>query len=107
MADLIHACHAAAGPDIPCNEEWHHTPIDLDITMPWRVMIKWRVSTLAGFEGGTKIYLNTLSPQGLRDRMVSAMYELRDQGHIARNIRIATECLVPRNSLRYNPFLGL
>lgn len=107
MADLIHACHAAAGPDIPCNEEWHHTPIDLDITMPWRVMIKWRVSTLAGFEGGTKIYLNTLSPQGLRDRMVSAMYELRDQGHIARNIRIATECLLPRNSLRYNPFLGL
>ena len=105
MSDLIHACHAAAGPDVPCNEEWHHKPIDLDIPMPWRVMIKWRVSTLAGFEGGTKIYLNTLSPFDIRDRMVSQFYALRDEGAISPNIRIATECRVDRNSLKYNPVL--
>ncbi|AZA11718.1 hypothetical protein CGERO_07090 [Corynebacterium gerontici] len=105
MSDLLHACHAAAGPDVPCNEEWHHKPIGLDIPMPWRVMIKWRVSTLAGFEGGTKIYLNTLSPWDVRDRVVPRLYELRDQGHI-RGLRIAEECKVERNSLRYNPLLG-
>ena len=106
MSDLIHACHAAAGPDVPCNEEWHHKPIDLDMPMPWRVVIKWRVSTLAGFEGGTKIYLNTISPQSIRDRMVAAMYRLRDDGAIAPDLRIATECRLERNSLRYNPFLS-
>ncbi|MCQ9370291.1 DUF4921 family protein [Corynebacterium sp. 35RC1] len=107
MSDLIHAAHAAAGPDVPCNEEWHHKPADLDMPMPWRVMIKWRVSNLAGFEGGTKIHVNTLSPWDVRDRVVDTMYALRNQEKIARNILIATECKVERNSLRYNPFLYL
>lgn len=107
MSDLMHAIHAATGPEVPCNEEWHHKPIDLDIPMPWRVMIKWRVSNLAGFEGGTKIYLNTLSPQNIRDRMVQGLYRLRDEGRIAPTIRIATEANVARNSLRYNPVLNV
>ncbi|AEG84172.1 DUF4921 family protein [Corynebacterium ulcerans] len=105
MSDLVHACHAGAGPQVPCNEEWHHKPADVDIPMPWRIMIKWRVSTLAGFEGGTKIYLNTLSPWDVRDRIVHALYSLRDQGRVSPNIRIATECTVQRNSLKYNPVL--
>jgi len=105
MSDLIHACHAATGPDVAANEEWHHKPVDLDLPMPWRVNIKWRVSTLAGFEGGSKIYVNTLSPVNVRDRMVSAMYDLRDEGLIAEDIRIAMECRAERNSLKYNPFL--
>lgn len=105
MSDLIHAIHAATGPEVPCNEEWHHKPIDLDLPMPWRVRIKWRVSTLAGFEGGTEIYLNTLSPQTIRDRLVKSLFDLRDDGMIAPTIRIATECKVERNSLKYNPYL--
>ncbi|WJY92619.1 hypothetical protein CFAEC_09010 [Corynebacterium faecale] len=105
MSDLIHACHAATGPDVPCNEEWQHKPIDVDMPMPWRVMIKWRVSTLAGFEGGTKIYLNTLSPQNVRDRVVKELYRLRDEGAIDADMKIATECSVERNSLKYNPLL--
>lgn len=105
MSDLIHACHAATGPDVAVNEEWHHRPVDLDLPMPWRVNIKWRVSTLAGFEGGTKIFVNTLSPDNVRDRMVSAMYKLRDEGKIAQDIKIATECSAQRNSLLYNPLL--
>ena len=105
MSDLLHACHAAAGHNVPCNEEWHYKPIDLDIATPWRVSIKWRVSTLAGFEGGTKIYLNTISPWDLRDKVVSAMYRLRDEEKIAKTIHIATECEVKRNSLKYKPVL--
>ena len=105
MSALIHACHAATGTDVPCNEEWYHQPIDLDVPMPWRVMIKWRVSTLAGFEGGTKIYINTRSPWDVRDRMVPEFYRLRDEGAINKNIRIATECTMERNSLKYNSTL--
>lgn len=105
FSDLLHACHAATGPDVPCNEEWHHKPIDLDLPMPWRVLIKWRVSTLAGFEGGTEIHVNTLSPHNIRDRVVSAMYRLRDEGGISPDIRIATECTAERNSLKYNPLV--
>ena len=74
--------------------------------MPWRINIKWRVSVLAGFEGGTKINVNTLSPYDIRDRMVSSLYELREQGRISNEIRIATECAPARNVLRYNPVLG-
>jgi galactose-1-phosphate uridylyltransferase len=105
MSDLIHACHAATGAEVAVNEEWHHRPVDLDMPMPWRVNIKWRVSTLAGFEGGTKIFVNTLSPDNIRDRVVSAMYRLRDEGRIAPDIRIATECDARRNTLLYNPLL--
>ncbi|MDO5498441.1 MAG: DUF4921 family protein [Propionibacteriaceae bacterium] len=105
MSDLIHACHAATGPDVPCNEEWHHRPPDVDMPMPWRVLLKWRVSTLAGFEGGTKIYLNTIDPWLLRDRVVPELFRLRAAGHIAADTRIATECECRPNCLRYNPLL--
>ncbi len=75
--------------------------------MPWRINLKWRVSTLAGFEGGTKVYVNTISPFDLRDRVVSSMYKLRDEGKIESSIRIATECSAATNVLRYNPMLHL
>ena len=105
MSDLIHAAHAAVGPDVACNEEWHHRPPSVDLPQPWRVMIKLRVSTLAGFEGGTKVYINTIDPWGLRDRVVDAMFRLRERGKIASGISIATECELKRNSLRYNPLV--
>lgn len=105
MSDLLHAAHAGTGPEVPCNEEWHHKPVDLDVPMPWRINIKWRVSVLAGFEGGTKVNVNTISPYDLRDRMVSSLYRLRDEGKVAADIRIATECAPARNVLRYNPVL--
>ena len=105
MSDLIHAMHAATGPLVPCNEEWHCKPIDSDVNMPWRVLIKWRVSTLAGFEGGTKIYVNTIDPWHLRNRVVPRLLELRAAGDIAANISIATECTCTVNSLQYNKAL--
>lgn len=105
MSDLIHAMHAATGPNVACNEEWHCKPIDADVNMPWKVLIKWRVSTLAGFEGGTKIYVNTIDPWSLRDRVVPELLRLRAEGKIAQNLSIATECTCEVNSLKYNPNL--
>ncbi len=100
MSDLLHAMHAATGPTVACNEEWHHQPTDADRPMPWRIMLKWRISTLAGFEGGTKINLNTISPYRLRDSVVSRLFQLRESGAIA-DMQLATECDVPPNPLRY------
>ncbi len=100
MSDMIHAMHAATGGDVPCNEEWHHRPIDVDVAMPWRVMLKWRVWTVAGCEGGTKIYLNTIDPFTVRDRVVPKLFDLRTKGRIA-PLRIAMECDARPNRLRY------
>ena len=102
MSDMIHAMHAATGPDVPCNEEWHYRPIDVNLAMPWRVMLKWRVSTLAGFEGATTIYLNTIAPATLRDRVVAALCSLREEGWVADGLRVATEAGCGPNPLRYS-----
>jgi galactose-1-phosphate uridylyltransferase len=101
MSDLVHACHAAMGPSIPCNEEWHYKPPDADVSMPWRVLIKWRTSTPAGFEGGTRIYVNTISPESIRDMVVPRLFELKNEGKIA-SIKIAFECDCAPNCLKYN-----
>ena len=102
MSDLVQGCHAAAGSDIPCNEEWYYKPPDVDVPMPWRILIKWRVSTPAGFEGGTKIYVNTIDPETLRDRVVPKLFQLKNEGRIA-PMKIAFECTCVPNCLRYNP----
>ncbi len=105
MSDLIHAVHAATGPDVPCNEEWHSAPVDLDVPMPWRINIKWRISTVAGFEGDTKIYINTISPQQVRSIVVGRMEELRAAGKIA-DMRIGDECAGSPNPLKYHLYQG-
>ncbi|MBL8666369.1 MAG: DUF4921 family protein [Rhodospirillales bacterium] len=102
ISDLVHGCHAAMGSAIPCNEEWHYKPPDADTSMPWRILIKWRISNPAGFEGGTRIYVNTIDPEGLRDKVVPRLYQLRDQEKIA-PMRIGRECACVPNCLKYNP----
>jgi galactose-1-phosphate uridylyltransferase len=83
FADLLHACHAATGAEVPTNEEWHHRPPSLQLPMPLRAVLKWRVSTLAGFEGGTKIYVTTLDPWAMADRVASRLDELATVGMIS------------------------
>ena len=83
VADLLHAMHAATGPDVATNEEWHYRPPGVGVPMPWRVVLKWRVSNPAGFEGGTKIYVNTIDPWSMRARLVARLHELRAEGVIA------------------------
>ena len=95
VSDLVHALHAASGVHTPSNEEWHHRPPDLIEPMPWRIVLKWRVSTLAGFEGGTKVYVNTIDPFTLRDRAVTRLQELRGAGAVA-EMRIGDEAGTPR-----------
>lgn len=100
LSNLIHACHAAMGNQISCNEEWYYTPIDAIYKMPWHVLIKWRINVPAGFEGGTSIFINPITPIDLRDKMVPRLYKLRDERKID-NIRIAEECHVDPNPLKY------
>ena len=98
MSDVLHAIHAAGGPQLPCNEEWHHRPPAMDEAIVWRIVLKWRISTLAGFEGATKIYLNTLSPWDVRDRLLPELHRLRDEGAIA-PMSIGDECDVAPGSI--------
>lgn len=100
VADLVHALHAASGVHTPSNEEWHHRPPGVAEPMPWRVVLKWRVSTLAGFEGGTKINVNTIDPFVLRDRVVAALLELRAAGRVAPML-VGPECTAGPGLLRY------
>lgn len=102
VSDLVHACHAAMGSGIPCNEEWHYKAPDADVPMPWRVQIKWRISNPAGFEGGTMIYVNTIDPETLRDKVVPRLFQLKNEGRIA-PMKIAFECDCVPNCLKYNP----
>ena len=51
--------------------------------MPWRIVLKWRLSIPAGFEGGTKIYVNTIDPWTLRERVCAELVSLRDAGLVA------------------------
>lgn len=101
VSDLVHALHAATGVHVPTNEEWHYRPAGAPWPMPWRVVLKWRISTPAGFEGGTKIYVNTIDPWELRRRTVACLIELRTAGAIAPGIRIGDECTPGDARLRY------
>ena len=100
MSDLIHACHAAMGSQMPCNEEWYYSPIDAIENIPWHILIRLRTSNPAGFEGGTRIYVNPVSPKDLRDKIVPRLFDLKNQGRIEQ-FPIACECPCKPNSLRY------
>jgi galactose-1-phosphate uridylyltransferase len=100
VSDVLHACHAATGRLVPTNEEWHYRPVDAVCAMPWRINLKWRVSTLAGFEGGTKINVNTISPFTLRERMVDSLVALRSAGRIEK-MAIGDECSHRTGALGY------
>lgn len=101
VSDLLHAAHAATGATVATNEEWYHKPKGFDVQMPWRILLKWRISTLAGFEGSTKINVNTISPFMLRARVLPRLLELREQGLIAPML-LGDECQPARNCLLYN-----
>ncbi|OIQ82298.1 hypothetical protein GALL_359180 [mine drainage metagenome] len=100
VSDLLHAVHAATGVHVPTNEEWYHRPPDASEPMPWHIVLKWRTSTLAGFEGGTKININTVDPATLRYRVVKELSRLREAGAIA-DMRIGDECSHLTGTLRY------
>jgi galactose-1-phosphate uridylyltransferase len=100
VSDVLHAMHAATGVEVPTNEEWHYRPKDSSVAMPWRIVLKWRISNIAGFEGATRIYLNTISPWSIRERLIPDLMRLRDLGQIA-PMAIGDECCVKPNPLHY------
>lgn len=93
ISDMLHAVHGATGAKIPTNEEWYYRPPSVNIPMRWRILLKWRVSTMAGFEGGSRIYLNTIDPWRVHDRVTSRLVELREEGAIA-PLKVGAECSV-------------
>jgi galactose-1-phosphate uridylyltransferase len=100
MSNLAHACHTAFGPQLSCNEEWYYTPIDSVYKIPWHILLRLRVNTPAGFEGGTGIYINPMTPVDLRDKIVPKLYQLRNEGKIS-SMSLAEECSVVPNPLKY------
>lgn len=101
VSDLVHALHAATGVHVPTNEEWHYRPPQAPWPMPWRIVLKWRISNPAGFEGGTKVYVNTIDPWELRRRAIASLTDLRDAGALAPGIRIGDECTPADARLHY------
>ena len=81
FSDLLHAVHAANGTGgrrptrsgTTSRRAW-------TVVSPLRAVIKWRVSTLAGFEGGTRIYLNTIDPWTLAARVRDRLVVLQPSG---------------------------
>ncbi len=100
MSDVLHACHAATGRLVPSNEEWHYRPVGARVPMPWRINLKWRVSTQAGFEGCTKIHITTIDPFTLRDRVVAGLLQARAAGRIGPML-VGDECPIEVGALRY------
>ncbi len=100
FSDIVHAMHAALTSQISANEEWYYTPKDSIDIMPWHILIKLRTNTPAGFEGGTKIYINPTSPFDLRDRLITRLHQLRKEKKIAK-MSIGAECGSKPNPLQY------
>ncbi len=100
FSDMVHACHAALGASVSSNEEWYYLPSDALDRIPWHVQIRLRINNPAGFEGGTRIYINPVTPYELRDKVVPRLYELRQARRIG-SMRIAEECVLRPNPLRY------
>ncbi|MEI7640956.1 MAG: DUF4921 family protein [bacterium] len=101
FSDIVHAVHAAVGSQVACNEEWYYTPRDTTDVMPWHILIKLRINMPAGFEGGTKIYINPVDPYDLRDKLIMGMHKARFDGKIDKAVKIGDECDAKPNCLMY------
>ncbi|MDO9541294.1 MAG: DUF4921 family protein [Kiritimatiellia bacterium] len=88
MSDLVHAVHHAIGNSVSCNEEWCYAPRGADAMMPWRVCIKQRINTPAGFEGITGIYISPIDPLNLRKHLVQQLHDAMKEGALAESISL-------------------
>jgi galactose-1-phosphate uridylyltransferase len=102
MSDILHAVHAVTTSQTTCNEEWYYAPFDSVCNAPWRISVKLRVHTPAGFEGNTKIYINPISPQKLAAEAVASLREKRGKGLINKDIRIGDEVGKKPDVLNYH-----
>lgn len=68
LSATLHAAHVAMGAELPANEEWHYRPPIMRERLPIRIVLKWRISNPAGFEGGSGIFINTIDPWSVAKR---------------------------------------
>lgn len=101
MSDLVYAIHKVITSQTTCNEEWYYAPIDSSLPAPWRITIKLRVITPAGFEGNTNIFINPISPHNLKEEVCEALFVARESGEIPKSIKIDNEITRPAKALRY------
>lgn len=100
FSDLVHACHAALGNGLSCNEEWYYTPVDAVYTLPWHIELKWRVNVPAGFEGGTGIHINPVVPSDFRTMVVERLDALMRDGKLG-DCSVVDGCLNDPHPLQY------
>lgn len=101
FSDLLRAVHAASGPRVALNEEWYFRPRGSDCALPFHVLVKWRVNTPAGFEGGSEIHINPLFPEQVRDRVLPALRSLAAAGELP-GARVGEDCACEEGCLRYD-----
>ena len=101
MSDLVHAVHCVTTSQTTCNEEWYYAPFDSVYNIPWRICIKLRIHTPAGFEGNTEIYINPVHPRKLASELAKLLEIKRDEGLICPDIRIGREVKREPNVLKY------
>jgi galactose-1-phosphate uridylyltransferase len=101
FSDLLRAMHAAGGGRVPCNEEWYFRPRGSDVPMPFHVLLKWRVNTPAGFEGGSEIHINPLFPELMRDQLLPPLKEMALAGELP-GARLGEESTCEEGCLRYD-----
>ena len=101
FSDVLHACHAAMGSSLPCNEEWLYMPRDSNYKFPFHTQVEWRVSLPAGLEYLSRIYISLLGPEDVKYRMLQELGRLRDGKRIAGGISIGEECPADPNCLQY------
>ncbi|MEA2011732.1 MAG: DUF4921 family protein, partial [Verrucomicrobiota bacterium] len=86
---------------VAANEEWFYAPLDSIDPMPFHVLIKWRIINQAGFEGGTKIYINPFPPKYVKKQLAPILFSARNKGKISKDIQIDNECILRTNPLQY------
>jgi hypothetical protein len=69
--------------------------------MPFHVLLKWRVNTPAGFEGGSEIHINPLFPELMRDRVLPQLREMAAAGELP-GTQLGEECACEEGCLRYD-----
>jgi len=92
VSNLVHALHVAFGRYEPINEEWYYTPPQSDFAIPWSILLKWRKNRHAGLEGSTGFYFDVFRPVDVKDMLVKKLLTARENGKIAKDICIDTEC---------------
>ena len=100
FSDVVHAIHAALGPEKSLNEEWYYSPPASEMLLPWHVLIKWRNHRLAGIEGIVNIFPNEYSPMDVVEILVEKLFTLRQDGRIS-HLNIGDECRQSDLALHY------